>query len=141
MPNAVPSIAEVSLAVIAAATLISVIALVPVLIQVRRTAARAEQVLASVDGTLPGLLTDLRTLVQKVDGTADTLRDLAASMDRLGRFVETAAHTVEGMHDAARQVAQDVVIPSVARAAGLLAVLREGMQWVRPRRDRGRDEE
>lgn len=136
MPSAVPSIAEISLAVIAAATLVSVIALVPVLIQVRRTAARAEQVLASVDGTLPGLLTDLRALVRKIDATADTLRDLAESVDRLGRYAETAVHTFEGMGETARRMARDVIMPSVARAAGLLAAVREGMQWVRPRREK-----
>jgi len=120
-----PSITEISLAVIAAATLLSVIALVPVLIQVRRTAARAERILASVDGSLPGLLTDLSALIRKLDRTADTVQDIAALMERVGRFAESAG---------------DVIMPSVARAVGVLSALREGMQWVRPRRDKGRDE-
>jgi len=125
MVSGMPSITEISLAVIAAATLLSVIALVPVLIQVRRTAARAERILASVDGSLPGLLTDLSALIRKLDRTADTVQDIAALMERVGRFAESAG---------------DVIMPSVARAVGVLSALREGMQWVRPRRDKGRDE-
>ncbi len=140
MLSGTPSITEISLAVIAAATLISVIALVPLLIQARRTAARAERILSSVDGSLPGLLTDLSALIRKLDRTADTVQDIAASMERLGRFAESAAETVEGVRDTARQMTQDVIMPSVARAVGVLSALREGMQWVRPRHDKGRDE-
>jgi len=130
-----PSVAETSLAVIAGAFLIAVIVLVPALIQVRRTAARAEEALGSINESL----IDLRAAVHKLDDTAGAVRDLAAALDHVVRFAETAARTVEGMRDTTRQMTRDVIMPSVASAAGLFAALWEGVQWMRPRRDKGRD--
>lgn len=135
-----PSIPDISLAVIAAAAVAAVIALVPALVQVRRTAARAEELLTGVAGTLPALLSETQALVHKLDGVADTLQDVAASASRLDRFATTATRTVEGVRDVALQVAREMLLPSVSNAAGILAVVREGMQWFRLRRDnRGRD--
>jgi uncharacterized protein YoxC len=128
-----PTIPDISLAVIAAAIVAAVIALVPTLIQVRRTAARAEELLATMAGALPGLLADTQALVHKLDGVADTLQDLAISANRLDRFATAATRTVEGVRDLALQVARDMLLPSVSNAAGVIAVLREGMQWIRPR--------
>src|SRR5579884_1917767 len=102
-----PGTGEISLAVIAAAAAVATGALVPALVQVRRTAARAEEVLRAVGETLPGLLRDTRALV--------------------------------GMRDVALQVAREMVVPSMANAAGLLAILRDTMQWLRPRRDNRRE--
>lgn len=128
MPNVAP---EWSLAVIAAAFVVAVLFLVPALWQVRRTARQAERVLAEINGTLPGLLNDLRDMIQRLGSTAETLQALAAAMDRLG-------HLAGAVGQAAEHV-RDVVVPSVSSVAGVFAVLREGMQWMRPSRNRGRD--
>lgn len=124
------SVAEVSLAVIALAIIVTVIALIPVFAQVRRTVKQAETVLVSLDGTLPALIAEVRTVIKTVDVTAESLRDLAGSLERLDRFVTSAVQTAEG-----------VVMPSVATAAGVIAALRESLQWVLHKRDRGRDDE
>ncbi len=134
-----PGTGEISLAVIAAAAAVATGALVPALVQVRRTAARAEEVLRAVGETLPGLLRDTRALVDKLDRVADTVHDLAGSASRLDRVATTAARTVVGMRDVALQVAREMVVPSMANAAGLLAILRDTMQWLRPRRDNRRE--
>ncbi len=126
-----PNIAEWSLAVIAGAFVIAVIALVPALWQVRRTARQAEKVLAGIHGTLPGLLTDLHGVVRKLGGAADTLNDLASALDRLSHLAATAGQTMEHV--------REMIVPSVASAAGLFAALREGVQWMRPSRNKGRD--
>jgi uncharacterized protein YoxC len=135
-----PSIAELSLAVIAAAFVVAVAALIPVLMQVRRTARQAESVLRSVNGTLPDLLAEAQTILTSLGQTTGTLRDVAASVERLDKLVDTAARTVENVRDSARQMAEDVIMPSVATAAGVFAALREGMQWIRPKSDTGRDD-
>jgi uncharacterized protein YoxC len=140
MPTVV-NIADLSLAVIALAVAVAVVALVPALVQVRRTAARAEEVLGGLADTLPGLLRDVQAIVHKLDGVADTLQTLATSVDRLDRFAATTARTVEGVREMALAVAREMLMPSVANAAGILAMLREGMQWLRPRRDDKRREE
>src|SRR5579875_889490 len=70
------SVSDLSLAVIALAVAIAVVALVPVLVQLRRTAARAEVLLTSVEGALPGLLADLEGLVERLNRTTDTVGNL-----------------------------------------------------------------
>lgn len=132
------SIAELSLALIAAAFVIAVVALVPVLVQVRRTASRAERLLTSVDGQLPGLIQDVRALIFKLDRTTDPVRDLAKSLERFEKFINTAVDTMEKTRDTARQMTRDYILPSMANAAGVLALIREGAELIRPRRERGR---
>jgi uncharacterized protein YoxC len=134
------NIAEVSLAVIALAIVVAVVALIPVLVQIRRTARQAEDVLQSVNGTLPALLSDIRTILGALGPTAETLRDVAASVERVDRLVDSAARTVESVRDSARQMAEEFIMPSMATAAGVFAALREGIQWIRPRSDRGRED-
>jgi uncharacterized protein YoxC len=132
------SIAELSLAVIAAAFVIAVIALVPVLIQLRRTAMRAERLLTSVDGQIPGLIQDVRAVIFKIDRTTDSAQDFAKSLERVERFLNTAVDTVEKTRDTARQMAREYLMPSMANAAGVLALIREGAELIRPKRERGR---
>jgi uncharacterized protein YoxC len=132
------SVAELSLALIAAAFVIAVAALVPVLVQVRRTASRAERLLTSVDGQLPGLIQDVRALIFKLDRTTDPVRDLGKSLERFEKFVNTAVDTMEKTRDTARQMTRDYILPSMANAAGVLALIREGAELIRPRRERGR---
>lgn len=132
------SIAELSLAVIAAAFVIAVIALVPVLVQLRRTASKAERLLSSVDGQLPGLIQDVRAMLFKIDRTTDAARDFAKSLERVEKFLNNAVDTVEKTRETARQMAREFVLPSVANAAGVLALIREGAELIRPKRERGR---
>lgn len=132
------SIAELSLAVIAVAFVIAVIALVPVLIQLRRTAARAERLLTSVDGQVPGLIQDVRAVIFKIDRTTESARDFAKSLERVERVLNNAVDTVEKTRDTARQMAREYLLPSMANAAGVLALIREGAELIRPRRERGR---
>lgn len=126
------NVAEWSLAAIAVAFLIAVTALLPALMQVRRTARQAEQMLVSINSALPGLLSDLRDVVRKLGDAAGTLQELAAAMDRLGHLAAATGRAVEHV--------RDVIVPSVASAAGVVAALREGFHWMRSSRNRGRDE-
>ncbi|HEV2439704.1 MAG TPA: DUF948 domain-containing protein [bacterium] len=133
-----PGIIDVSLAVIAAASVVAVLVAIPVLLQIRRTAARAESLLAQVEGTLPALLAELREATAKAERTMDAMDGLAESMERMDRLTAAAARSLELAGAVLRHMAADVVAPSVANAAGLLAVLREGIQWVWPRGERRR---
>lgn len=131
-----PGLTEVSLVIIAAASVVAVLVAVPALVQVRRTAARAESVLTQVERTLPALLIELREATAKAGRTMDAMDGLAETMERMDRVTAAAARTIELAGAAMRHMAADVVAPSVANAAGLLAVLRESIQWVWPRRER-----
>ncbi|HYM70910.1 MAG TPA: hypothetical protein VEZ44_15035 [bacterium] len=135
------SVADWSLAVIAVAVAAAVAALVPALLQIRRTAMRAEAVLARVDGALPSLVRDLDGLIKQLSRTTDTVANLAASVERLEKLSTSAVRSVDGVLETIGHAARDVVLPSLASVAGFVSVLREGMEWVRPRRDRRRDGE
>jgi uncharacterized protein YoxC len=135
------SVADLSLAVIALAFAAAVIALVLALLQIRRTAMRAEAVLASVDGALPTLMKDLDGLIKQLNRTTDTVASLAASVERLEQMSTSAVRRVDGVLDTIGRTARDVLLPSLASVAGVVSVLREGVEWVRPRRDRRRDGE
>lgn len=131
-----PGIADVSLAVIAAASVVAVLIAIPALVQIRRTAARAESLLTQVESTLPVLLVELREATAKAERTMDAMDGLAGTVKRMDRLTAAATRTIELAGTAMRSVATDVVAPSVANAAGLLAVLREGIHWVWPQRQR-----
>lgn len=131
-----PGLTEVSLGIIAAASVVAVLVAVPALVQVRRTAARAESLLTEVERTLPALLVELREATAKAERAMDAMDGLAETVERMDRVTAAAARTIELAGAAMRHMAADVVAPSVANAAGLLAVLREGIQWVWPRRER-----
>ena len=132
------SIADLSLAVIAVASVVAVLAAMPVLVQLRRTAARAESVLSQVEGTLPALITELREATAKAERAMDAMGGLAETVERTVRLTTATARTVELAGAAMRYMAADVVGPSVANAAGLLTALREGIQFLWPRRERRR---
>jgi len=133
-----PGLTEISLAVIAGASVLAVLVAIPMLMQMLRTAARAERLLTDVESTLPALLTDVRALVVRTDRTLDATDRLIESVERVDRLLGAAGRTVEQAGAAMRYLTTDVG-PSVANAAGLLAVLREGIQWVWSRRERRGD--
>lgn len=133
-----PGITDVSLAVIAAASVVAVLVAIPALVQIRRTAARAESLLTRVEATLPALLVELRQATARAERTMDAMGGLTETVEGMDRLTAAAMRTVELAGVALRHMAADVVAPSVANAAGLLAAVREGIQWVWPRRERRR---
>lgn len=130
------AVAEVSLAVIAAAAIVTALVAVPALVQVRRTAARAESLLRQVESTLPALIAELREATADAERTIVAMGGLAETVERMDRLTTAATRTIELAGVAMRHVAADVLAPSMANAAGLLAVVREGIHWVWPRRVR-----
>jgi len=133
-----PGIVDVSLAVIAAASVVAVLVAIPALVQIRRTAARAESLLTQVESTLPALLVELRQATARAERTMDAMGGLTETVERMDRLTAAATRTVELAGVTLRHVTADVVAPSVANAAGLLAVVLEGIQRVWPRRERRR---
>jgi uncharacterized protein YoxC len=130
-----PGLTEISLAVIAAASVIAVLAAIPAIVQMRRTAARAERLFTDMEGTLPTLLTEVRALVARTDRTLDATDRLIDSVERMDRLLGVAGRTVEQAGAAMRYLTTDVG-PSVANAASLFSALREGIQWIWSRRER-----
>jgi uncharacterized protein YoxC len=127
---------EICAAVVAAAVVVGVIVFAGVALQLRRLFGRVETTLAITNQSLPGILLESRQLIAKLDRASDSLVAVSERLARLDRVITSAADVLEGLRGALRQT-RNVFMPSVANAAGVLAALREGVQWVRPRRDGG----
>ena len=124
------TVASVSLAIIAATSVIAVVAFVVFLYYGWRTVRRAEAILALVQRALPGLATDLRAMLDKVD--QEILEETIRTLRRVSVVIGSGVSTIEQVQQTARRVAQDVILPPMSTAAGVFAVIREGLQWFRP---------
>jgi hypothetical protein len=132
-------VSEISLAVIAAAAVVAAVAGIPAVLQVRRTAARAESLLAEMERTLPSLVVEARAVTARADRTLAAMDGVLESMERMDRLTTAALRSLEGAGAIMRQVAGGALAPTVSNAVGLLAVIREGIQWIWPRRARRGD--
>lgn len=129
-------ITEISLAIIAAAAVAAAAVGIPALVQFRRTAARAESLLAELERTVPALVIEARAVTAKADRTLAAMDAVLDSVARMDRLTTAALRSLEGAGAIMRQMAGGAIAPTVSNAVGLLAVLREGIQWLWPRRER-----
>jgi len=129
---------EICAALVAASVVFGVIVFAGVTMQLRRLLGQVHTTLAITNESLPGILVETRQLIAKLDTASDGLVQVSERLSRLEGGINSAADIIEGLRGALRQT-RNVVLPGVANAAGVLAALREGMHWVRPRRDGGRD--
>ena len=124
------TVADVSLAVIAATCIIAVGALVVVVVLLWRVSSRVEAVLTVIDRALPELVTDARSILARVD--SEIVEEVARAVNQVTAAVGTGVSALEQVQSTARRVAADLVLPQVAGAVGLLAAIREGLAWFRP---------
>jgi uncharacterized protein YoxC len=127
------TVADVSLAIIAATCIISVGAFVVFLVYLWRVLARVEAMLMLVHRSLPDLLSDTRLILTKID--RDILGEVARTVTHVSTVVGTGVSAVEHVQSTARRVTQSVILPQMATAIGLLSAIREGLNWFRPAGD------
>ncbi len=125
-----PTIADVSLAIIAATCIIAVVAFTVLVVLVWRVTSRVEAMLALIRRALPELVTDTRAILAKVD--REIVGEVARAVTHVSAVVGSGVDTFEQVQTTARRVAEDVVLPQMATAAGLWAAVREGLGWFRP---------
>ena len=124
------TVADVSLAIIAAACIISVGALIVFVVLLWRVTSRVEAVLTVIQRALPEFVTDFRSILARVDN--EIVGEVARAVNQVTSAVGAGVSTLEQMQSTARRVAADVVLPQVATAVGLLSEIREGLAWFRP---------
>jgi uncharacterized protein YoxC len=123
------TVANVSLAIIAATCVIAVGAFIVFLVYLWRVLARVESMLMLVHRSLPGLVSDSRSILTKID--RDILGELARTVTHFTTVVGTGVSAVEHVQSTARRV----ILPQMATAIGLLSAIREGLNWFRPAGD------
>jgi len=124
------TVANVSLAIIAATCIISAGAFIVFLVYLWRVLARVESMLMLIHRSLPGLVSDTRSILTKID--RDILGELARTVTHVTSVVGTGVNAVEQVQSTARRVTQSVILPQMATAIGLLSAIREGLNWFRP---------
>lgn len=123
------TVANISLAIIAATCVISVGAFLVFLVYLWRVLARVESMLMLVHRSLPGLVSDTRSILTKID--RDILGEVARTVTHVTTVVGTGVSAVEHVQSTARRV----ILPQMATAIGLLSAIREGLNWFRPAGD------
>lgn len=127
------TVAAVSLAIIAATCIIAVGAFVVFLVYLWRVLGRVEAMLMLVQRALPGVLSDGRAILTKID--REILGEVAQTVTQVTTAVRSGVSAVEHAQTTTRRIAQHVILPQMATAIGLLTAIREGLAWFRPAGD------
>jgi len=93
---------EIAALVIALAFVVLVGFLVPVLMQVRRTVAESEQLLAKMNADLPPLVGELRAISQNLNNLTDQARDGVEHAAVLLHAVGEVGESVQQVHNVVR---------------------------------------
>lgn len=125
------TIVEIAAIVIAIAFAVLVGYLVPVLIQVRKTVAESEQLLAKMNADMPLLVADLRSMSQNLNDLADQARGGVEHAAVLLHAVGAVGESVQQVHDVVRGSSGTLLSNIVSVVAGFKAatqVVRERMR-------------
>src|SRR3990167_8059171 len=108
------TIVEISAILIAVAFAVLVGYLVPVLIQLRKTVAESEQLLAKMNADMPPLVADLRSMSQSLNDLADQARGGVEHAAVLLNAVGEVGESVQQVHNVVRGTS-GTLLTNVAR--------------------------
>jgi len=114
-------IIEIAVGVIAAAAVVLVAFLVPVLIRLRKTAGESERVLQQMNEDLPLLFKEATQAAQKLNPVATEIRKGAARARVLGEAIGEIGQTINHVHGAVRGGASSLVVNLTSLLAGFRA--------------------
>lgn len=123
------TIVEIAAVLIAVAFAVLVGYLVPVLIQVRKTVAESEQLLAKMNADLPSLVAELRSMSRNVNDLADQARGGVEHAAVLLHAVGELGESVQQVHDVVRGSSGSLM----TNVASMVAGFRAATQVVRDR--------
>jgi len=123
------TVADVSLAIIAATCIIAVGAFLVLLIYLWRVLGRVEAMLMLVQRALPGVLTDARAILAKIDN--EIIGEVARTVTHVSTVVGSGINALEHAQSTARRVTVGMILPQMASEFGFLAALRESLTWFR----------
>lgn len=114
-------IAEIAALLVATAFAVLVGYLVPMLIQLRKTIAESEQLLAQISGELPSLVREMRAMTENVNTLVDQTRD---GVDHAAVFLHAVGDigdTVQHVHETVRGKSGSLLVNVASMVAGFRA--------------------
>lgn len=114
-------IVEIAALLIATAFAVLVGYLVPMLIQLRKTIAESEQLLAHMSSELPSLVREMRAMTENVNTLVDQARD---GVDHAAVFLHAVGEigdTVQQVHETVRGKSGTLLVNVASMVAGLKA--------------------
>jgi len=115
------TIVEMAAIVIAVAFAVLVGYLVPVLIQVRKTVAESEQLLATMNADMPPLIAELRAMSQNLNDLADQARGGVEHAAVLLHAVGEVGESVQQVHNVVRGSGGTLLTNVASMVAGFKA--------------------
>ncbi len=125
------TIVEIAAMLVAVAFAVLVGYLVPVLIQLRKTVAESEQLLAKMGAEVPSLLSELRTMSQNVNDLTEQARSGVEHASVLLHAVGEVGESVQQVHNVVRGSSGTLLTNVAGVVAGFkaaAAVMRERMK-------------
>ncbi len=125
------TIVEIAVLLVAVAFAVLVGCLVPVLMQVRKTVAESEQLLAKLNTEVPGLVAELRSMSQNLNEVTDQARDGIGHAAVLLHAVGEVGESVQQVHNVVRGSSGTLLSNVASMVAGFKAathVVRERMK-------------
>ena len=123
------TIVEIAAIFVAIAFAVLVGYLVPVLIQLRKTMADSEQLLAKMSGDVPALVSELRTMSQNLNDLADQARSGVEHASVLLHAVGEVGESVQQVHNVVRGSSGTLL----TNVASVVAAFKAATQVVRDR--------
>ena len=115
------SLVEIAAIFVAVAFAVLVGYLVPVLIQVRKTVAESEQLLAKMNADLPALVAELRAMSQNLNDLTDRARDGVEHASVLLHAVGEVGESVQQVHNVVRGSSGSLLTNVASVVAGFKA--------------------
>jgi uncharacterized protein YoxC len=111
----------ISVSVIAAIMVVAVLFLIPILLQIRRTAREVEKLSEAARMQIVPLSHDLTVISQEVNGI---LKSIHRQVDRVGEGIVTVKDTVVRLREVEEEILQKVEKPLLEFATLISAVIR-----------------
>ena len=125
------TIVEIAALLVAVAFAVLVGYLVPVLMQIRKTVAESEQLLAKMNAEIPGLVAELRSMSQNLNDVTNQAREGVEHAAVLLHAVGEVGESVQHVHNVVRGSSGTFLSNVVSMVAGFKAatkVVRERMR-------------
>ncbi len=122
------TIVEIAAIVVAVGFAVLIGYLVPLLIQLRKTVAESDKLLAKMNADLPSLVSDLRSMSQNVNELADLTRSGVEHASVLLHAVGEVGESVQQVHNVVRGTSGNLLTNVASVVAGFKAatqVMRE----------------